>query len=183
MFHIPTCNGTCLLGVCSGVLRDIQSVFKGKTRVQLVALKDQVRARLASGDAGDVQYWETMLKEVTAEIARAGLRERHQDILQRKLDLLRQRTMAAADIGGGGAMGGDDTIFDEGDLEDIEEDPAEDSAEGAETIQYCDEPPIIMPGDADWILPPKPTSAGKPVVEAEDEVRHMDSCECRGRCM
>eukprot|EP00041_Stephanoeca_diplocostata_P025740 m.681666 g.681666 ORF g.681666 m.681666 type:complete len:749 (-) comp22812_c0_seq8:255-2501(-) len=157
-------------GVNASVLRDIQNVFKGKTRAMLVALKEQVRTRLASGDVGDVQYWETMLKEVTAEIARAGLRERHQAVLQRKLDLLRQRTMAAADAGGSADGNGDDTVFDEGDLEDIEEDPAEDTGEGAEAIQYCDEPPIIMPGDADWTLPPKPTHTGKAGDTESDEV-------------
>lgn len=48
-------------GVNAAVESQIAKVFKGKTRVQLTELEDSVRDKLASGNPGDVTYWEYML--------------------------------------------------------------------------------------------------------------------------
>eukprot|EP00038_Savillea_parva_P030538 m.78403 g.78403 ORF g.78403 m.78403 type:complete len:718 (-) comp9217_c0_seq3:91-2244(-) len=131
-------------GVNPRVQLEIAKVFKGKTRAQLIELRDSVRDKLASGNPGDVTYWEFMLKELRAEIARAGLRDKHQAILEHKLTLLRQRTGAGASVAEGDAAEGDDIVFDEADLEALGEE-----TEVAVTEVWAPEPDLIPDGADD----------------------------------
>ena len=67
-------------------------MFQGKSHGQLLALKGQIMARIKSGKAGvDIGYWESLLQQLNAHMARARLRERHQEKLRNKLLALREQ--------------------------------------------------------------------------------------------
>ncbi|KAI5709589.1 hypothetical protein M8J75_001464 [Diaphorina citri] len=72
------------------VAQDVASVFKGKTTAQLEALQTQIELKISSKTENiDVGYWETLLSQLKAHMARSRLRERHQQNLRRKLELLK----------------------------------------------------------------------------------------------
>ncbi|XP_050682586.1 cactin [Leptidea sinapis] len=77
-------------GVHHAVAGHVQQVFKGKSGPQLEALQQQIEAKIGGQRAGvDVGYWESLLTQLRAHMSRARLRERHQDNLRRKLQLLK----------------------------------------------------------------------------------------------
>lgn len=66
-------------------------IFKGKTGAQLEALQTQIEQKISGRrDGVDVGYWESLLSQLKAHMARARLRDRHQHNLRRKLQLLKQ---------------------------------------------------------------------------------------------
>lgn len=70
-------------------------MFKGKTHGQLVALHDQINHKVNSGSEGvDIGYWESLLSQLKAHMARARLRDRHQQNLRKKLFQLKQEVNA-----------------------------------------------------------------------------------------
>ncbi|KAH7960147.1 hypothetical protein HPB49_017411 [Dermacentor silvarum] len=78
-------------GINAAVSQDVVEVFKGKTPGQLQALYQQIEQRIRAKEEGlDVPYWETLLSRLKAYMARARLRERHQENLRRKLFQLKQ---------------------------------------------------------------------------------------------
>ncbi|XP_072100213.1 splicing factor Cactin [Mobula birostris] len=78
-------------GINTSVSTDVQSVFKGKTYNQLQALYQNIEAKIKTGGSNlDIGYWETLLQQLKAYMARARLRERHQDVLRQKLYKLKQ---------------------------------------------------------------------------------------------
>lgn len=78
-------------GINAAVSQDVVEVFKGKTPGQLQALYEQIERRIRAKEEGlDVPYWETLLSRLKAYMARARLRERHQENLRRKLFQLKQ---------------------------------------------------------------------------------------------
>ncbi|KAL4660986.1 cactin isoform X1 [Arapaima gigas] len=78
-------------GINSSVSTDVQSVFKGKTYSQLQALHLNIEAKIRVGGSNlDIGYWESLLQQVRVYMARARLRERHQDVLRQKLYKLKQ---------------------------------------------------------------------------------------------
>ncbi|XP_059847049.1 splicing factor Cactin isoform X2 [Hypanus sabinus] len=78
-------------GINTSVSTDVQSVFKGKTYNQLQALFQNIEAKIKTGGSNlDIGYWETLLQQLKAYMARARLRERHQDVLRQKLYKLKQ---------------------------------------------------------------------------------------------
>lgn len=78
-------------GINAAVSQDVVEVFKGKTPGQLQALYQQIEQRIHAKQEGlDVPYWETLLSRLKAYMARARLRERHQENLRRKLFQLKQ---------------------------------------------------------------------------------------------
>lgn len=77
-------------GINSAVSQDVAQIFKGKTAEQLQALKQQIQSKLDGSSSGvDISYWESLLSQLKAHIARAQLRDRHQENLRRKLALLK----------------------------------------------------------------------------------------------
>lgn len=79
---------------------DVAAVFKGKTvslylwdivltlyiqYSQLVALQQQIQAKIDGENAVDISYWEALLQQLRAHMARARLRDRHQAMLRKKL--------------------------------------------------------------------------------------------------
>jgi len=77
-------------GIHKSVAADVASVFKGKTAGQLEQLQKQIESKISGKTDGvDVAYWESLLSQLKAHMARARLRDRHQDNLRRKLELLK----------------------------------------------------------------------------------------------
>merc|ERR1711976_613788 len=77
-------------GINKAVAGDVQQVFKDKTSEQLAQLQIQVENKLAQRSEGiDVGYWESLLSQLKAHLARARLRDRHSENLRRKLALLK----------------------------------------------------------------------------------------------
>ncbi|XP_029971496.1 splicing factor Cactin isoform X2 [Salarias fasciatus] len=78
-------------GINTAVSTDVQSVFKGKTYSQLQALHMNIESKIRAGGSNlDIGYWESLLQQVRVYMARARLRERHQDVLRQKLFKLKQ---------------------------------------------------------------------------------------------
>ena len=138
-------------GINPKVQIQIKTMFRGKTHPQLVAMAQQVGERLksgfdATGGAIDVTYWESLANELKCEVAKASLRAQHQDMLERKLDILRQKSQAEGSADDDGDVSDGDIIFDEADLEAIgEEEEDEDNV----LADYAPEPPLIVDGAED----------------------------------
>lgn len=78
-------------GINTAVSTDVQTVFKGKTYSQLQALHLNIEGKIRAGGSNlDIGYWESLLQQVRVYMARARLRERHQDVLRQKLFKLKQ---------------------------------------------------------------------------------------------
>ncbi|XP_074507087.1 splicing factor Cactin [Sebastes fasciatus] len=78
-------------GINTAVSIDVQIVFKGKTYSQLQALHLNIETKIRAGGSNlDIGYWESLLQQVRVYMARARLRERHQDVLRQKLFKLKQ---------------------------------------------------------------------------------------------
>ncbi|GAA6234874.1 cactin [Lates japonicus] len=78
-------------GINTAVSTDVQTVFKGKTYSQLQALHLNIESKIQAGGSNlDIGYWESLLQQVRVYMARARLRERHQDVLRQKLFKLKQ---------------------------------------------------------------------------------------------
>uniref|UniRef100_A0A667X097 Splicing factor Cactin n=1 Tax=Myripristis murdjan TaxID=586833 RepID=A0A667X097_9TELE len=78
-------------GINTSVSTDVQMVFKGKTYSQLQALHQNIETKIRAGGSNlDIGYWESLLQQVRVYMARARLRERHQDVLRQKLFKLKQ---------------------------------------------------------------------------------------------
>lgn len=77
-------------GIHKAVATDVAAVFKGKTAAQLEALEKQIEAKIfGKTDGIDIGYWESLLSQLKAHMARARLRDRHQENLRHKLQLLK----------------------------------------------------------------------------------------------
>lgn len=77
-------------GINNAVAADVQDVFKGKSSEQLAQLQLQIEKKLSQRTEGvDVGYWESLLSQLKAHLARARLRDKHSENLRRKLELLK----------------------------------------------------------------------------------------------
>ncbi|XP_039277396.1 cactin isoform X2 [Nilaparvata lugens] len=77
-------------GIHECVAQEVSSVFKGKTAAHLQALQAQIEKKITNQTQGvDIGYWESLLSQLKAHMARARLRDRHQDNLRRKLEVLK----------------------------------------------------------------------------------------------
>ncbi|CAO2629830.1 Cactin [Lemmus lemmus] len=78
-------------GINASVSSDVQSVFKGKTYNQLQVIFQGIQGKIRAGGPNlDMGYWESLLLQLRAHMARARLRERHQDVLRQKMLKLKQ---------------------------------------------------------------------------------------------
>ncbi|KAG5286368.1 hypothetical protein AALO_G00014060 [Alosa alosa] len=78
-------------GINTSVSTDVQLVFRGKTYSQLQALHLNIETKIHAGGSNlDIGYWESLLQQVRVYMARARLRERHQEVLRQKLYKLKQ---------------------------------------------------------------------------------------------
>ncbi|XP_044757904.1 cactin [Coccinella septempunctata] len=77
-------------GIHQSVASDVTSVFKGKTSSQLAALQKQIESKISNKTDGiDIGYWESLLSQLKAHMARARLQDRHKESLHRKLQVLK----------------------------------------------------------------------------------------------
>jgi hypothetical protein len=77
-------------GINPAVAQDVSEIFKGKTAEKLEQLKINIQSKLDGSVHGlDISYWESLLSQLKAHIARARLRDRHQDNLKHKLMMLK----------------------------------------------------------------------------------------------
>ena len=80
-------------GINKAVADDVQKIFQGKTAEQLSTLQKSIESKLrmaADGSSGvDVNYWESLLSQLKAHLARARLRDKHKENLKKKLELLK----------------------------------------------------------------------------------------------
>jgi hypothetical protein len=78
-------------GIHQSVAQDVSQIFRGKTITQLNELKAKIEGKLSNKSDGiDIGYWESLLSQLKAHMARARLRDRHQDNLKSKLELLKR---------------------------------------------------------------------------------------------
>lgn len=78
-------------GIHQSVARDVGDVFRGKTTVQLEELRRKIEGKIeGQADGVDVGYWESLLSQLKAHMAKSRLRDRHQESLRKKLDMLRR---------------------------------------------------------------------------------------------
>lgn len=104
-------------GIHQSVATDVTQVFKGKTTAQLKALQIQIDKKIhGKADGIDIGYWESLSSQLKgnyakqvkisslklilyfglAHMARARLRDRHQENLRRKLQVLKAEQAVAA---------------------------------------------------------------------------------------
>lgn len=77
-------------GIHTSVVQEVASIFKNKTAPALLALKSSIEKKIAARQEGvDISYWESLLSQLKAHIARARLRDRHGANLKRKLEMLK----------------------------------------------------------------------------------------------
>eukprot|EP00795_Rhopilema_esculentum_P006206 gene6206-11611_t len=81
----------------TAVRADVTSIFKGKTHGQLVAMQKQIKEKISAGGPIDIGYWESLLQQLKAFIARAQLKERHQQKLREKLAELKKQSVNESD--------------------------------------------------------------------------------------
>jgi len=74
------------------VHKDVDAIFKGKTHSQLLLLQTQMKERIKSGGSIDVGYWETLLQQSEAYVAKARLKETHQKLLKKKLEEIKMES-------------------------------------------------------------------------------------------
>lgn len=67
------------------------SMLSSKSTDDLQQLQSQVRAKLASGEPVDVEYWERVLKSIVVWRAKARLRDMHEAVLSNRLEYLRRK--------------------------------------------------------------------------------------------
>lgn len=74
----------------------INTMLESKSTEELQQLQDQVRAKLASGEPVDVEYWERVLKSIVVWRAKARLRDMHEAVLSNRLEYLRRKQRGEA---------------------------------------------------------------------------------------
>lgn len=83
-------------GIHQSVAKEISEVFRGKSAAQLSELKLKIESKLQSNSNGvDYGYWESLLSQLKAHMARARLMDKHQDNLRKKLELLKAQQQKA----------------------------------------------------------------------------------------
>jgi len=78
-------------GIHQAINPDIVNAFRGKTHEELEKLQEQIMSKINSGSALDVEYWETILKRLAVQKAKAQLREIHAQLLKTKLAQLQSQ--------------------------------------------------------------------------------------------
>lgn len=77
-------------GINQSVIQDVSGLFKGKTAEQLQELHQTINNKIKDEAGIDIGYWESVLAQLKAHMARARLRENHQLVLLKKLHTLKQ---------------------------------------------------------------------------------------------
>lgn len=120
-------------GVNRAVADDVASIFHSKTHSQLVALHKNMTERIKVGGSSlDVGYWESLLSQLKAFMAKARLRDSHQELLKSKLYKLKLEQLGADAV--------ENTLFPMRQPEaDIEKGEEKDGEEGEEEEEQQEE--------------------------------------------
>lgn len=78
-------------GINQSVLADVSGLLKGKTYEQLITLEETIKKKINEESGIDIGYWESLLAQLKAHMARARLKERHQKVLVKKLETLKKQ--------------------------------------------------------------------------------------------
>lgn len=73
---------------------DVDRMLSTKTHDQLLELQEEVRKKLRSGEAINVEDWESYLKAIVVWRAKAKLRDMHEAIIENRLEHLKRRQRA-----------------------------------------------------------------------------------------
>ncbi|XP_037024510.1 cactin isoform X2 [Bradysia coprophila] len=85
-------------GIHQSVARDVTEIFRGKTTSQLEELKRKIESKIDDkSDGVDIGYWESLLSQLKAHMARARLKDKHQENLRLKLEQLKQEQDSSKD--------------------------------------------------------------------------------------
>lgn len=124
-------------GIHQSVVKDVADIFRGKNAKQLEEMRTRIEAKISGrADGVDISYWESLLSQLKAHMARARLRDRHQALLREKLQLLKRESEA------GDAQASSTAIKqeDESDREVREEEQSQADEEEATEGQDADNP-------------------------------------------
>lgn len=80
-------------GINESVAQDITALFKGRNATELDELRVRIENKIGGGqqEGLDIGYWENLLSQLKAHVARARLRDRHQENLKKKLQVLMEQ--------------------------------------------------------------------------------------------
>lgn len=77
-------------GIHESVAKDVTEIFRNKTAAQLETLQLQIESKISGKPEGvDIGYWESLLSQLKAHMARARLKDRHKVNLRKKLAVLK----------------------------------------------------------------------------------------------
>lgn len=80
-------------GIHQSVVKDVADIFRGKNAKQLEEMRGRIEAKISGrADGVDISYWESLLSQLKAHMARARLRDSHQALLREKLQLLKRES-------------------------------------------------------------------------------------------
>ncbi|XP_004536751.1 cactin [Ceratitis capitata] len=88
-------SGTCSRreGIHDCVAKDVAEIFRKKNTKQLNELRSKIENKICSrADGVDISYWESLLSQLKAHMARARLRDKHQENLRQKLNILKTKS-------------------------------------------------------------------------------------------
>ncbi|KAM7310075.1 hypothetical protein ISCGN_007035 [Ixodes scapularis] len=167
-------------GINAAVSTEVVDVFKGKTPGQLQALYAQIQKRIHSKEEGlDVPYWETLLSRLKAYMARARLRERHQENLRRKLFQLKQeqgvdsgplfpcvKKESPSHLDGEGSPQPGPSGSQPGEAAEVKEEPSERPESSAASTAEGEEEEENKEGEAE-----EPAVVNDPITKSEEDYR------------
>lgn len=124
-------------GIHQSVVKDVADIFRGKNAKQLEEMRTRIEAKISGrADGVDISYWESLLSQLKAHMARARLRDRHQALLREKLQLLKRESEAGDVLASSTAIKQED----ESDREVREEEQSQADEEEATEGQDADNP-------------------------------------------
>ncbi|XP_022209083.2 cactin [Drosophila obscura] len=116
-------------GIHQSVVKDVADIFRGKNAKQLEEMRDRIEAKINSrADGVDISYWESLLSQLKAHMARARLRDRHQALLREKLLLLKRENDDEATAAAGGGEDHASALKEEPESEQATDEPMKEAA-------------------------------------------------------
>ncbi|UZJ52388.1 hypothetical protein CBS101457_001708 [Exobasidium rhododendri] len=81
----------------ASVKAEMNVMLSKQSHKELIALQDQIRQKLRSGEPVDVEYWEGLLKTIVVWRAKAKLSDMHEVIIRNRLEHLRRKQTIEAE--------------------------------------------------------------------------------------
>lgn len=164
-------------GMHNEVREELMEMFEGKSAAELHSMTKDIKADLDSGE-GDVEYWESVLKECEISMARARLNEIHLDMLKHQLEKLKkQKSQSSSLTSLSGTTETNNIAAEEGELNNTEnENEVDDDNDGGvspELIPFGEEdgmPESYMQMEAEENFGPGPLSPRYITEEEENDI-------------